>query len=390
MSFVVSKNGDSLLYVSHTHGIWLSIDSYGDVKVGVGALYVNQVDGLCGFFNNNKTDDKRTPTGEIASSTVEFGNSWSLNQMKPEECEPQVCPTKLQNAAIKMCNLVKDDTFSLCSTAVNPEQFISACWETACDCLLAATNGSTVLDPVDLEIHIKQCKCAMLKNYVQDCMAADENVHLETWRSVYSCESTCPPPFVHLDCYRRQCEVTCNSLQTAECSNVAGTCFSGCFCPSGMVKKEGTCVPISECRDCVCDGFGKSQYLTFDRKNFTFDGNCTYLLTRDISLKDVHTFEVFATIGPCNNKTISFKQATCTQALHITYGTHIVHIQKDENKNLEIIVDGFKLPSLSYTQNWMKITQQGKSLNILLPESQVELITMFEAMSFSVSGFNNT
>jgi hypothetical protein len=54
-------------------------------------------------------------------------------------------------------------------------------------------------------------------------------------------------------------------------------------------------------------------------------------------------------------------------------------------KNLEVIVDGIKLSGLSYTQNWIKITEQGKALNILLPESQVELVTMFEAMSFSVS-----
>ena len=216
---------------------------------------------------------------------------------------------------------------------------------------------------------------------------ADENVHLETWRSVHSCEAVCAAPLVHQDCYRRKCEVTCNNLQSADCANVPGTCFSGCFCPPGTVKKDSTCIPISECRDCVCDGFGKSQYLTYDRKNFTFDGNCTYLLTRDISLKNVHTFEVYATIGPCDTKanTIAKKKVTCTQALHITYGSHIIHIQKNSMKNLEVIVDGIKLSGLSYTQNWIKITEQGKALNILLPESQVELVTMFEAMSFSVS-----
>lgn len=385
MSFVVSKNGDSLLYVSNTHGIWLTFDQFGDVKLGISSQYAKQVDGLCGYFNNDKFDDKRMPNGEQATSNVEFGNSWSLNQLTPEECEPQVCPQKLQEAALKMCDLVKEDIFSSCAVAVNTHQFVSSCLDSACDCLLASTNGSTTnLDPREFEKHTKECKCAMLKNYVQECMAADENIHLETWRSVFSCEATCPTPFVHQDCYRRRCEITCNNLQSAECPNVPGTCFSGCFCPPGSVKKESSCVPISECRDCVCDGFGKSQYLTYDRKNFTFDGNCTYLLTRDIALKNVHTFQAFATIGPCDNKTISFRQPTCTQALHIVYGSHIVHIQKNALKNLEVIVDGLKLPSLSYNQNWMKITQQGKSLNILLPESQVELVTMFEAMSFSV------
>lgn len=387
MSFVVSKNGDTLFYISHTNGIWLSFDRYGDVKLGISSQYFKQVDGLCGFYSNDKLDDKRTPTGEIASTIHEFANSWSVNQTSPEDCKAQACPRELQKAAKKMCEAIKEEIFSSCTAAVPEDQFISSCLDSACDCLLAATNGSTPDYAKDFEKSTKQCKCATLESYVQQCMAADENVHLETWRSVFSCEAVCPPTFVHQDCYRRRCELTCNNLQTAECPNVAGTCFTGCYCPPGTVKKESVCVPIRECRDCVCDGFGKSQYLTFDRKNFTFDGNCTYLLTRDISLKDVHTFQVFATIGPCENKTISFRQPTCTQALHIAYGSHIVHIQKDASKNLVVIVDGFKLPTLTYDQNWIKITQQGKSLNILLPESQVELNTMFEAMSFSVSRF---
>jgi von Willebrand factor len=384
MSFVVSKNGDQLLYVSHTHGIWVTLDQYGDIKLGVSSQYVSQVDGLCGFYNNDKKDDKRTPSGQVAASTVEFGDSWSVSQGSAEDCVPHSCPKAVQEVAMKMCELANDEIFAACRKTVNPTHFVSTCLETACDCLLTATNGSASAG--ELEKHRKHCKCSMLKNYVVECMAADENVHLETWRSVHSCEATCAAPFVHQDCYRRSCETTCNNLQSNECTNVPGTCFSGCFCPSGTVKKDQTCVPISECRDCICDGFGKSQYVTYDRKNFTFDGNCTYLLSRDISLKDVHTFQVYATIGPCDTKAnaIAQKKVTCTQALHITYGSHILHVQRNAAKNLEVLVDGTKVSSMPFVQNWLKVTEQGKALNILLPESQVELVTMFEAMSFSV------
>lgn len=384
MSFTVSRVGDNLLYISHKHAIWLTFDQYGDVKVAVAAQYANQVDGLCGFFSNNKTDDKRTPTGQVVASTVEFGESWSVSQVSSEDCEPHVCPKALQDAAWTMCNLVKDEIFQSCHAAIEPARFISKCLETACDCLLTATNGSSTAPQKDMERFSKGCKCSMLKNYVVECMAADENVHLETWRSVQSCEATCPAPFVHHDCFRRKCETTCSNLQSSECTAVPGTCFSGCYCPSGTVRKGSTCIPISECRDCVCDGFGKSQYLTYDRKNFTFDGNCTYLLTRDIALKDVHTFQVYATIGACDSKAISNK-ATCTQAFHLVYGNHIVHIQKSAANKLEVIVNGFKLNSLPYTQSWIKISEQSNLLNILLPESQVELISMFDTMTFSVS-----
>lgn len=376
MSFTVSKNGDNLLYVSHAHGIWLTLDPFGDVKLGISSQYVNKVDGLCGFFDNDKANDKRKPTGEIATSTADFGNSWSVGTASSEDCEPHVCPKVLQDAAWKMCNLVKDEVFKSCHGSIDPIRFISTCLETACDCLLTSTNGNP-LQRQDSE----KCKCSMLKNYVVDCLAADEAVHLETWRSVYSCEASCPAPLVHHDCFRRKCETTCKDLQSSECTKVSGTCFSGCYCPSGTVRKDSTCVPISECRDCVCDGFGKSQYITYDRRNFTFDGNCTYLLTRDIALQNVHTFQVYATMGACDGAKVS--KATCTQAFHVVYGNHIIHIQKNGPSELSYIVDGIKV-KLPFDQSGIRISEQGKSFNILLVDSQVELSSLFEAMTFSV------
>lgn len=381
-SFVISKVGsDNLLYVSHLHGIWVIFDKFGDVKLGVSASYLNQVDGLCGYFNDVKTDDKRTPTGTIAPSTEEFGNSWSLNKVIDENCEPHACPKALQDEAWKMCNLVKHDVFSQsCAGAVDSVKFISRCLETACDCLLAAGNGSTI---VSTSI-TKECKCSMLKNYAIECMSADESVHLDTWRSVHGCEASCPIPFVHKDCYRRKCETTCDTIQSNECTIVPGTCFSGCYCPEGKVKKGNTCVPISECRDCVCDGFGKSQYLTYDRQNFTFDGNCTYLLSRDLVVQNTHTFQVYVTIGPCENST-EVKAATCTQSLHLIYGTHVIHLQKTKSGKLDAIIDGLKVTKLPYNEKWIVIKELGQELNIILPESQVELSSRFETMSFSVS-----
>lgn len=42
----------------------------------------------------------------------------------------------------------------------------------------------------------------------------------------------------------------------------------------------------------VCDGFGDPQYVGFDRSNFTFNGNCTYVAARDVSPTGEHTFQV--------------------------------------------------------------------------------------------------
>lgn len=96
----------------------------------------------------------------------------------------------------------------------------------------------------------QSCKCSMLQNYVGECMAADENVLLDNWRTINSCEIPCVAPLVHHDCYRRRCEKSCETLSIDDCPHLTGTCFSGCYCPEGMVRKARNCVPVSECRDC--------------------------------------------------------------------------------------------------------------------------------------------
>lgn len=387
-SFTVSKNGDKILYVSHLHGIWLTFDQYGDARLGISSQYHSRVDGLCGFFNNDKIDDKRTPIGQLANSTAEFGAAWSVSGGSDSDCEPHVCPSTLQDVAWKICNQVNDDVFKPCHASVDPTKFMSSCLETACECLLTASNGShhSPATKSELEKLATSCKCPMLKNYAVECLATDETLQLDTWRSATSCEIKCPSPRVHHDCFRRKCEPTCNNIQAADCNIVPGTCFSGCYCPSGTIRQGENCIPIGECRDCVCDGFGRSQYLTYDRKNFTFDGNCTYLLTRNVMLENVHTFEIYATIGACNPN--STKKSTCTQAFHIAYGSHIVHMQKSPSStSFDVIIDGLRVKNYPFNQDWMRLNEQAGELKILLPQSQVEITSRFSTMTFNVSEF---
>lgn len=60
----------------------------------------------------------------------------------------------------------------------------------------------------------------------------------------------------------------------------------------------------------MCDGFGSPQYLTFDRSNYTFNGNCTYIAARDVNPHGKHTFQVgfylFCSYSHCVNSCNSF------------------------------------------------------------------------------------
>lgn len=76
--------------------------------------------------------------------------------------------------------------------------------------------------------------------------------------------------------------MSCEKLQEPDpCPAQEGLCVPGCFCPDGMVCSGDGCVPPSECRDCVCNGLGGSKYVGFDKSDVLFDGNCTYVLSRD-------------------------------------------------------------------------------------------------------------
>lgn len=399
-TFVVSKVGNTIIFVSHLHGFWVTFDEFGDVKVGVSAQHATTVDGLCGYFNRNPADDKRLPSGEAALSTIDFGDGWFVDRTAEKYCEPHACPKDIQDHAWEMCNSVKNDAFSLCNKALNIGHFVSKCLETACDCLKERqlANNSLSTTPAN----IKDCKCATLQNFAVECLAADESIHLDTWRFAHDCKAACPAPMVHKDCFRRRCEPSCDTLAADDCPYLPGTCFSGCYCPEGMVKKGDRCVPVSECKDCVCDGFGRNQYVTYDRRNFTFDGNCTYLLSRDLLVQDVHTFQVYATLGACDKgakqEALGVKGGvkgklpikklpppSCTQALHILYGPHIVHLERSAESLVRALVDGIEVKQLPLRKDWIEIeNQQNREIKIALPKSQVELSAAFDDLSFAI------
>lgn len=106
MNFAVSKVGATIVFVSHNHGFWVTLDEYGDIKIGVSQKYLSQVDGLCGFFNGNPKDDKHLPNGQDAQSTVEFGDAWYVDRISKDNCQPHACPRDIQEEAIKICNAV--------------------------------------------------------------------------------------------------------------------------------------------------------------------------------------------------------------------------------------------------------------------------------------------
>ncbi|XP_037900754.1 hemocytin [Glossina fuscipes] len=376
-SFVISQPGNTVLVVSPKRGFWVLYDDIGYIKIGISSKYIKTVDGLCGFYNGVASDDKRTPNGTIVANTVKFGDSWFDKRIPKEECYPQTCPLDLQKKALALCNTIKHPTFLKCGKSVNYKQFVSKCMETTCECL-KASNGDA-----------KSCKCNLLQDFVKKCLTVNPNIQLDTWRAVHMCEITCPAPLVHSDCYKRRCELSCDTLNSDDCPVISDACFSGCYCPEGTVRKGETCVTLADCKDCVCNTIGSSKYFTYDRNSFTFNGNCTYLLSRDIVLPGVHTFQVYVTMDDCHKlgRTTAPEFSSCAKSLHILNGDHVIHIQRssDNPKALKVFVDGFEVKKLPYKDTWINLREVvGKELILTLHESHVELKAAFDDLIFSI------
>lgn len=369
--FSASQLGDSILFVSQAQGFWIRLNVAGDVKVGVSSKYKAAVDGLCGYYNEYANDDKRLPNGTVVVSTFDFGQSWLRDIRSANKCVPTACSALQQEQARALCHTIQDEAFATCSRAVNADRFIQKCLETACNCLKSNTANQH-----------SQCKCSILQNYVTECMTNDDTLEFDTWRTKFECPVECPATLVHRDCYRRRCELTCDTGANKNCLHLPGTCFPGCYCAEGYVRHGGKCIPMGDCRDCVCDGFSRSQYLTYDRRNFTFDSNCTYLLSRDIETADLYAFQVYVTLGHCSESVSSGR--SCATDLYVLSGGHSVHLQYVD-ETIRVYVDSMMLNTLPYQNDWIRFTEQrGKGLTLELLKSSVDVSVLYAGFEFAI------
>ncbi|XP_066254573.1 hemocytin [Euwallacea similis] len=374
--FSVSQLGSTLLFVSKRFGFWIIWNKLGNVKLGVAHKLMRKVDGLCGYFNGYPEDDKRRPDGAAARTTADFGNSWALSQDQPEWCEAKACPMHIQNNAWDTCNKVKEQPLNQCAKSLDIEAFVSRCLDATCACLEKAEGNHTAEE---------ECRCGAMQNFVVDCLSADTNIDLSDWRMQHDCPAFCDPPLVYHDCYQRKCEPTCESIADPDiCPKVSKMCFPGCYCPAGHVKKANTCIKPSSCRDCECNVLPHLQYITYDNSNFTVNGNCVYVMSRDepVGEEKEHKWQVLITNHPCKNK----PDKMCVGKVTILYQGRKIHILVDYYRNkLKLIVDNERVADFEELENWAKMREtSAKHLKMLLTDVQVEVSVYYPSLGVSV------
>ncbi|XP_067291788.1 mucin-2-like [Pseudorasbora parva] len=194
-------------------------------------------------------------------------------------------------------DLLKAKDWDPCTQILNPEPYINAC-----------INDLCLYQPVDND---NSSLCATLSEYSRQCSHAGKSP--PTWRRDDFCAVTCPYNMVHSES-GSPCMQTClhkNTNALCEEHNI-----DGCFCPPGTVFDEiskMSCIPVEKCQcthdgiynpgdvlkkneeECICEK-GKwicmsipspglcaveegSHFTTYDGKEFTFHGDCNYVLS---------------------------------------------------------------------------------------------------------------
>lgn len=247
---------------------------------------------------------------------------------------------------------------------------MSRCVETACSCLHASNNS------------YEDCRCRLLTSFVDECEAAsafDKDL-LRDWRTIHDCPAHCPPPFVHRDCFRSKCEITCDNLHEVEpCPPMRGVCFPGCFCPDGLVRRNNECVPPTQCRDCVCDGLGDGKFIDFDRRDFTFAGNCTYLLSSTKNSSEARMYQILITNKNCVT-------GICTEAITLLYEKHMVQIRRVEHlKDLRVLIDDSQVEGFPRNYTWIVLDRTpAGDVTLLISSIQLELIIFRHNFAFTL------
>ncbi|XP_059485087.1 hemocytin isoform X2 [Neocloeon triangulifer] len=366
--FEIKRLGDYLVFESHHYGFSLVLDEEGDIDIRVPNKLRGKVSGLCGFLNGKSHDDKTKPDGTLASSTAEFVNSWKVENSQVD-CKKTDCPVERHRQAVEACTSIsKSSALKNCNTTTNWNHFLEVCMDEVCKCLENEREQT--------------CKCKAAAKHARKCLSKKGGFDLSHWRTEVGCPIDCPPGEVHHDCYIHKCERSCDELQ-APCSNEdKKRCYSGCFCAEGLVRKGDKCVKPEECQDCICEGFGDPHYITYDRRNFTFNGNCTYLASRDISITGEHQFEILVTNIEC----IEEPGTTCTEGVTIVHQGHVVNMRREEKqKRILTTLDGDLLEKFPYSDSWLTIEVVAKNqVSVHLKNLNILVSYLFNDYAFEI------
>ncbi|XP_075697036.1 IgGFc-binding protein-like [Rhinoderma darwinii] len=307
-------------------GMEVTFDWDSRVTVTLPDSYAGAVGGLCGNFNGDMQDELMLKNGEVTYDIVAFGKSWrttdriqACEELIPAPCALLQLLVQIQRLLTSNCGIIlkHDGPFRDCHSLVDPEPYFQNCIHDFC-------YHSARQDVF----------CKVIETYAVACHEANGIVY--GWRENNFCLTRCPENSNYTLCatnYQKTCS------HTKVLSRRTNHCRESCVCKDGYFLEGDQCVDASDCgcihdgiyykvneifhptsncdKECLCqyggsvkcspfvcgphkfcktkDGakkchstveamcsvLGGSHYYTFDGGKYQFQGNCTYVLTKN-------------------------------------------------------------------------------------------------------------
>ncbi|KRT85499.1 hypothetical protein AMK59_1222, partial [Oryctes borbonicus] len=113
---VITKPSSSFVLAELPNAVEVQWDGYSWVIVRLPVELKNEVRGLFGTYNEDRSDDFMTPSGKIVKDPVTFGNSWKTESSCIDESPKHPCDVNpgARPAAEKICSAIKGHRFKQC------------------------------------------------------------------------------------------------------------------------------------------------------------------------------------------------------------------------------------------------------------------------------------
>ncbi|XP_059959680.1 mucin-6 [Mesoplodon densirostris] len=221
--------------ISSTYNLTLIWNKHMTVFIKIARASQDPLCGLCGNYNGNMKDDFQTRSKYLASSELEFVNSWKESPLCGDTSftlDPCSLNTFRRSWAERKCSIINSQTFAACHGQVYRLPYYEACVHDTCGC----DSGGDC-----------ECLCDAVAAYAKACL--DKGVCVD-WRS----PDFCP---VYCDFYNTHTQAGGGKYQYAREANCTWH-YQPCLCPAWPQSIPGT--NIEGCYNC-----SQNEYFDHDK-----------------------------------------------------------------------------------------------------------------------------